>query len=102
METSSYCYGDVPRLQIGHAYHNIQDFENAIRYLEPLEFSEDSSRQFVSYYLANSYLNIQEKNYALKAFKKAADYDYNSGIQEDAYFNYAKLSYELDLPFENV
>jgi len=92
----------LDRLQIGHAYHNIQDFENAIRYLEPLEFSEDSSRQFVSYYLANSYLNIQEKNYALKAFKKAADYDYNSRIQEDAYFNYAKLSYELDLPFENV
>ena len=47
-------------------------------------------------------MNIQEKNYALKAFKKAAEYDYNFGIQEDAYFNYAKLSYELDLPFENV
>ncbi len=92
----------LDRLQIGHAYHNIQDFENTIRYLEPLEFSEDSSRQFVSYYLANSYLNIKEKNYALKAFKKAAEYDYNSEIKEDAYFNYAKLSYELDLPFENV
>ena len=92
----------LDKLQIGHAYHNIQDFENAIRFLEPLQFSEDSTKQFIAYYLANSYLNIQEKNYAIKAFKQAAEYDWNSSIKEDAYFNYAKLSYELDLPFENV
>ena len=40
----------LDKLQAGHAYHNIQEFENTIRYLEPLEFSADSSRQFVSYY----------------------------------------------------
>ena len=93
---------DLDLLQAGHAYHNIQDFENAIRFLEPLHLSEDSTKQFVAYYLANSYLNIQEKNYAIKAFKQVAEYDYNSVMQEDAYFNYAKLSYELDLPFDNV
>ena len=93
---------DLDLLQAGHAYHNIQDFENAIRFLEPLQLFEDSTKQFVAYYLANSYLNIQEKNYAIKAFKQVAEYDYNSVMQEDAYFNYAKLSYELDLPFDNV
>ena len=92
----------LDKLQIGHAYHNIHDYENAIRFLEPLQFQDDSSNQFAAYYLANSYLNIDEKAYAIKSFKKAADYDYNLIIKEDAYFNYAKLSYELDLPFENV
>jgi len=92
----------LDKLQVGYAYHNIQDFENAIRFLEPLQFSEDSAKQFVSYYLANSYLNIQEKNHALKSFKQATEYNYNTIMQEDAYFNYAKLSYELDLPFDNV
>ena len=71
----------LDKLQIGHAYHNIQDFENAIRFLEPLQFSEDSTKQFIAYYLANSYLNIQEKNYAIKAFKQAAEYDWNSFIK---------------------
>ncbi|OUV72870.1 MAG: hypothetical protein CBC83_06780 [Flavobacteriales bacterium TMED123] len=92
----------LDKLQLGHAYHNISDFENAIRYLEPLQFDVDSSTQFTAYYLANSYLQIDEKQYALAAFKKAADINYNPLLQEDAYFNYAKLSYELDLPFENV
>lgn len=92
----------LDKLQVGHAYHNISDYENAIRYLEPLQFNADSSTQFTSYYLANSYLQLDEKQYALAAFKKAADINYNPLLQEDAYFNYAKLSYELDLPFENV
>ncbi|MBC8266266.1 MAG: tetratricopeptide repeat protein [Flavobacteriales bacterium] len=95
-------YSPLDKLQIGHAYHNIQDYENAIRYLEPLDFSEDSTKQFVAYYLANSYLNINEKTYAISSFKKASEYGYNPAMQEDAYFNYAKLSSELDLPFENV
>ncbi|MEE2700396.1 MAG: tetratricopeptide repeat protein [Bacteroidota bacterium] len=93
---------NLDKLLIGHAYHNIEDYENAIRYLEPLEFDADSSAQFTSYYLANSYLKLGEKNYALRSYKKASDYNYNSLLQEDAYFNYAKLSYELDLPFDNV
>ena len=93
---------DLDKLQIGHAYHNIKDYENAIKYLEPLNFSVDSLIQFTSYYLASSYLNIEEKNYALISFKKASEYDYNKNLKDDAYFNYAKLSYELDLPFDNV
>lgn len=92
----------LDKLQAGHAYHNITDYENAIRYLEPLQFDNDSSTQFTAYYLANSYLQLDEKKYALAAFKKASDINYNLLLQEDAFFNYAKLSYELDLPFDNV
>ena len=93
-------------VRIGSIWYRLEEinphFENAIKYLEPLQVSEDSSKQFLVYYLANSYLNIQEKNYALKSFKQAAEYDYNAIMQEDAYFNYAKLSYELDLRFDNI
>ena len=92
----------LDKLLAGHAYHNISDYENAISYLEPLQFDADSCTQFSAYYLANSYLQLDEKEYALTAFRKAAEINHNLLLQEDAFFNYAKLSYELDLPFDNV
>ena len=38
----------------------------------------------------------------MQAFKKASSYDYNLELQEDAFYNCVKLSYQIDLPFENT
>ncbi|HSP82593.1 MAG TPA: tetratricopeptide repeat protein, partial [Gillisia sp.] len=47
------------------------------------------------YHLAQSYLNLEQKQQALNAFKNASEMDFDAKIQEDAYLNYAKLSYEI-------
>ena len=87
---------------LGHAYFKTEDYGNAIYNLEKALSSTDSIIQYSSYYLGASYLNLQHYNYGLQAFKKSASFDYNKQMQEDAYYNYVKLSYQLELPFDNT
>ena len=90
------------RFFLGFSYYKINDYKNAILQLEKVHNISDSLVQYSAYYLAASYLQEGHKSYALQAFKKASKYDYNMKMKEDSYFNYAKLAYELDLPFENT
>ena len=55
-----------------------------------------------SYYLGASYLRLNKNNYALQSFKKASKMNFDIKIKEESLFNYAKLAYEQDLPFENA
>jgi tetratricopeptide (TPR) repeat protein len=87
---------------LGQSYFKVGEFENAINYLEKVNSSADSISQHATYCLGASYLKIQQLNYALQAFKKSAYYSYDKVIQEEAFYNYAKLSYQLDLPFDNT
>ena len=85
---------------LGHSYFRLGKYESAISNLEYVSVASDSVLQYSAYYLAASYLELEHYNYALQAFKKSASYQYNKALQEDAYYNYAKLSYQLELPFE--
>ena len=87
---------------LGHSYFKSSDFDNAVANLEKVSNSEDSVMQYSTYYLGASYLELENYNYALQAFKKSSTYNYNTNLKEDATFNYAKLSYQLELPFENT
>tara|TARA_B100001094_G_C18194302_1_gene809531 strand:- start:3474 stop:6578 length:3105 start_codon:yes stop_codon:yes gene_type:complete len=96
-ETSSLVY-----FLLGHSYFESKNYEDAISNLERVSNAPDSVMQYSSYYLGASYLKQEHYNYALQAFKKSSSYEYNRRLQEDAYYNYAKLSYQLDLPFDNT
>ena len=87
---------------LGNSYFKLGKYENAISNLEYVSGDSDSVLQYSSYYLAASYLELEHYHYALQAFKKSASYNYNKELQEDAFYNYAKLSYQLELPFENT
>ncbi len=87
---------------LGKSYFKINEYENAINYLEKVNVTLDSISQHATYCLGVSYLQLQQYNYALQAFKKSATYSYDLQLQEDAFYNYAKLSYQLDLPFDNT
>ena len=87
---------------LGQSFFKVGEFENAINYLEKASSSADSISQHATYCLGASYLKVQQFNYALQAFKKSASYSYDEVIQEEAFYNYAKLSYQLDLPFDNT
>ena len=92
----------IDYLQIGHAYYSAGDYLSAIKYLEKASAADEKSLQVIAYYLGATYLELEYKNYALNSFKKASQYSSNPTIQEDAMYNYIKLSYELDLPFNNT
>ena len=87
---------------LGYSYFKLGDYENAVSNFEHVVSASDSLIQYSSYFLGASYLKLDYYNYALQAFKKAALYDYNLELQEDAFYNSVKLSYQIDLPFENT
>ena len=65
--------------------------------------STDSIGQSAAYHLGQSYIQLKNKHEAQKAFKLAAESTFDKSIQEDAFFNYAKLSFDINrdiAPFE--
>ena len=58
--------------------------------------TDDELGQNAWYYTANSYLKCRNKVAALDAFKTAASCTFDKVIQEDAFFNFAKLSFDVN------
>lgn len=56
----------------------------------------DSLSQIAWYQMAFSYLKTRNRVAALDAFKNATDLQYDSKMTEDAFFNYAKLAFDLN------
>lgn len=72
------------------------DYKGAISYFSRMSEKRDSISQVAAYQLAYSYIQTKNKVSALESFKNAASLKYDPAIREDAYFNYAKLSYDLN------
>ena len=81
--------------QLGYAYYKKGDYENAIGEFNKIVDGRNAVAQNAYYHLAESYLKLNQKQQALHAFKNASEMDFSLQIQEDAWFNYAKLSYEI-------
>ena len=87
---------------LAFSYFKSLDNVNAIKFFERSLGQNDTLDQISSYYLGASYLRINNKKYSLNAFKKSSQFNINPSLKDDALFNYAKLSYELDLPYNNT
>lgn len=88
--------------QLGYAYYQQKDYENAIAQFNKIINGNDFVAQNAYYHLAESYLKTDKKQQALNAFKTASEMDFDLKIQEDAFLNYAKLSYEIGNPYQSV
>jgi tetratricopeptide (TPR) repeat protein len=88
--------------QLGYAYYKQADYENAIAQFNKIIEGNDFVAQNAYYHLGESYLKTDKKQQALNAFKNASEMDFDLKIQEDAYLNYAKLSYEIGNPYQSV
>jgi tetratricopeptide (TPR) repeat protein len=89
--------------QLGYAYFKSSAYEKAIVYFDKVSRVKDTLGQIALYHAAECYLNLNELAYARKAFGAAAQLDMDLMIQEDALFNYAVLSYKLDLnPYDEA
>jgi len=88
--------------QLGYAYYKQGDYNNAIAEFNKIIGGDDVVAQNAYYHLGESYLKSGKKQEALNAFKNASEKEYDLKIQEDAYLNYAKLSYEIGNPYQSV
>jgi len=88
--------------QLGYTYYQQKDYENAISQFNKIIDGNDAVAQNAYYHLAESYLKTDKKQQALNAFKTASEMEFDLKIQEDAYLNYAKLSYEIGNPYKSV
>lgn len=80
--------------QIGYAALQLKNYEKAIEELETLN-TTDEFYQSGMMALGQAFLQIDNKQSARNAFFRASKLNYDKDIQEEASFNYAKLSYEL-------
>tara|TARA_B100001564_G_scaffold324611_1_gene305526 strand:- start:10652 stop:13756 length:3105 start_codon:yes stop_codon:yes gene_type:complete len=87
---------------LGLSYYNTSNYQNAIDNFVMISSSSDTLIQYSAYYLGFCYINLNNLNYAMQAFKKSSDLNFNLTLKEESYYNYAKLSYELNLPFDNT
>jgi tetratricopeptide (TPR) repeat protein len=88
--------------QLGYAYYVQKDYENAISQFNKIIDGNDFIAQNAYYHLGESYLESGKKQQALNAFKNASEMNFNLKLQEDAAFNYAKLSYEIGNSYQTV
>ena len=82
--------------QIGYCYYQTGDYRRAAEYLQRKTACNDSVAQNALYVLGDCYLKTGRKKEARSAFQQAAKMDFSPHIKEDALFNYAKLSCELN------
>ncbi|RNC84982.1 MAG: hypothetical protein ED556_10445 [Winogradskyella sp.] len=88
--------------QLGYAYYKQNDFENAISEFNKIIDGNDSVAQNAYYHLGESYINLDKKPEALNAFRNASQMNFDEKIKEDAWLNYAKISYEIGNPYQSV
>ncbi|RYD84431.1 MAG: hypothetical protein EOP54_32315, partial [Sphingobacteriales bacterium] len=82
--------------QIGYAYYKVGNYGKAASELEKLVAQNDNYSQSGSYTLGDVFLKMKNKQSARNAFMVASKLNYDKQLQEDALYQYAKLSYELD------
>ncbi|RYG39394.1 MAG: tetratricopeptide repeat protein, partial [Chitinophagaceae bacterium] len=81
--------------QYGYALHQLGRNTQAVQILEKLG-SDDVYLQNGMYTLGKIHVALKNKEKARSAFFRASRLDFDKAIQEEALFNYARLSYELE------
>ncbi len=99
--TKAYTIHD--RYQLAFAYYMNEEYENARKLFEQISYRKSEIAQSALYHLADCYLHLGDKNKARIAFSQAAKMEFDPRIQQDAQFNYAKVTYELSYnPFNEA
>jgi len=80
----------------GSVLYAVDDFQGAIDNYSLMTDRTDSIGQIANYQLGYSYIQTGNKVAAMDSFKAASEKAYDPEIQEDADFNYAKLSFDLN------
>ena len=81
--------------QMGYSHYMLHQYDSAAMYLKMKTVCSDSVAQNALYALGDCYVKLGDKSEARSAFLRASEMNFDKKIKEDALFNYAKLSCEL-------
>lgn len=76
--------------------YKLKDYGPAIESFNRVTELKDSLSQNALYHIGHCYIELRNKQMALSSFKAASEYQFDQLIREDALFNYAKLSFDLN------
>jgi tetratricopeptide (TPR) repeat protein len=79
------------------AYWKSSNCTKAVKYFDKVARIKDTLGQIALYHAGECYINLNQLVYARTAFEAASELDMDALIQEDALYNYAILSYKLDM-----
>ena len=82
--------------QMGYSHYMLGHYAEAADYLVRKTACSDSVAQNALYVLGDCYVKLGRKMDARSMFLQASKMDFNKKVKEDALFNYAKLSCELN------
>lgn len=80
----------------GIVSYSLHSYLGAIDAFSKVTAEADTLSQSAYYHLGNSYLQVKNKHNALDAYKAAAGFDFDKTIKEEAFFQYAKLSFDVN------
>ncbi len=80
----------------GSVLYAVGDYDGAIKSFSSMADRTDSLGQVANYHLGYSYILTKNKVAALGAFRDAALVSYDPKMAEDAYFNWAKLAFDIN------
>ena len=79
----------------GEVHYLAEDWAGAVESFSMMEDRTDSLGQLASYNMGYSYIKLKNKVAALDAFKEASALSFSPELKEDAFYNYAKLAFDL-------
>jgi tetratricopeptide (TPR) repeat protein len=82
------------RYQLAYCYFKTGDCDKAAPLFNRLITTQNEVAQLSAYHLGECYRLKNEKGYARSAYLKAAEFDFDASIKEDATFNAAVMGYE--------
>ena len=93
--------GGQPRSRTDWFFHGsvlyaVEDYRSAIDAYSMMGDKRDSIGQVANYHLGYSYIQTKNKVAAMEAFRDASSLSYDAAIAEDAFFNWAKLAFDLN------
>ena len=87
---------DADLFYAGSVMYSTGDYKGAVDKFSRMTSRADSIGQIANYEMAYSDIKTGNKVAAMDAFKAASSQPWNEDIREDAHFNYAKLSFDLN------
>ena len=88
--------------QLAFTQYKLGKYEKAKENFEELTYIDGKLGQLSNYYLADSYIKLGDKQGARSVFKKVSQMDYDLGMQNEALYNYGKISAELGYEREAI
>lgn len=80
----------------GSVLYAVEDYKGAIESYSMMGERRDSIGQVADYHMGYSYVQTKNKVAAMAAFRNASSLSYDANISEDAFFNWAKLAFDLN------